>query len=211
MSSIAIAQRQGAETIDVSGLPDHAFGSRSILWWATVGIIAIELTVFAATIAAYFYLQGNEETWPPAGIPLPGLFWPTVNTAILLVSLFPNQKAKKAAEEKDLKKIRIWMVIADLFAIAFVVVRGFEYAHLGGTWDLNAYESVTWTLLSLHTFHLVTDLLDSIVLTVMMFTHHGEEPRRMVDVSENAFYWYFVVIVWIPIYLVLYWSPRWLS
>jgi heme/copper-type cytochrome/quinol oxidase subunit 3 len=205
----AVAARSD-NTLDVSGLPDYAFGSRSILWWATLGIIAIELTLFVICIAAYFYLQGNETQWPPAGIPMPGLFWPTLNTAILLASCLPNHKLKKAAENLDLRGIRIWIVVADLFAVAFVVVRGFEYSVLGGSWDLNAYTSVTWTLLSLHTFHLVTDLADTLVLTVMMFTRHGEKPKRMVDVSENAFYWYFVVLVWIPIYLVLYWSPRWL-
>jgi heme/copper-type cytochrome/quinol oxidase subunit 3 len=43
-----------------------------------------------------------------------------------------------------------------------------------------------------------------------MFTRHGTKPRRFVDVAENSFYWNFVVLTWIPIYLVLYWSPRWL-
>jgi hypothetical protein len=46
------------------------------------------------------------------------------------------------------------------------------------------------------------------VLTAMMFTRHGYESKRFVDVSENCFYWYFVVLSWIPIYAVLYWSPR---
>jgi cytochrome c oxidase subunit III len=199
-----------AQTIDVSHLPDHAYGSRSVLWWATLGIITAESVVFVLTIAAYFYLQGNETEWPPAGTPLPGLFWPTVNTVILLASLYPNQKAKKAAEDQDLRKIRIWIVIADLFAVAFTVVRVFEYSALNVSWDQNAYGSIVWTLLTFHTLHLGTDLLDSFVLGVLMFTHHGEKPKRMVDVSENAFYWYFVVLAWIPVYLVLYWSPRWL-
>jgi cytochrome c oxidase subunit 3 len=198
------------QTIDVSGLPDHAFGSRSILWWATLGIIAIEATLFVAAIAAYYYLRGNEDAWPPAGVAPPGLFWPTLNTAVLLVSCIPNHFLKKAAENKDLRKIRIWIIVADLFAVAFTVLRGYEYTGLGGSWDLNAYTSITWTLLSLHTFHIVTDLLDTLVLTAMMFTHHGEQPKRMVDVAENCFYWYFVVLAWIPIYFVLYWSPRWL-
>jgi cytochrome c oxidase subunit III len=199
-----------ARTIDVSELPDYAFGSRSVLWWATLLLIAIESTVFVLTIATYFYLQGNETEWPPAGTPEPKLFWPTVNTFILLASLFPNQMAKKAAENKDLPKIRLWMIVADLFALAFVVVRVFEFRDLQISWDSNAYASVTWTLLGFHTLHLVTDYFDSIVLTVLMFTHHGKKPKRMVDVSENAFYWYFVVLCWIPIYLVLYWSRRWL-
>lgn len=197
------------QTIDVSALPNHAFGSRSIMWWATMGIIAIEATVFAATIGAYFYLQGNEETWPPADTALPGLFWPTVNVAILLVSLVPNEIVKRAAEDLNIRKVRLWMVIADLFALAFIAVRGIEYLHLNVSWDSNAYGSITWTLLSFHTVHLVTDFADTAVLTVLMFTRKGEnDPRRYVDVAENAFYWYFVVLSWLPIYAVLYWAPR---
>jgi cytochrome c oxidase subunit 3 len=195
-------------TIDVSHLPDHAFGSRSIMWWSTMSIIAIEATVFVLAIAGYFYLQGNEDAWPPADTALPGYFWGTVNVAILLVSCIPNALVKKAAEDMDVPGVRRWMVVADLFAIAFVIVRVFEYAHLNVSWDSNAYGSSTWTLLSLHTIHLVTDLLDSLVLTVLMFTRHCRDPRRLVDVSENAFYWYFVVFSWLPIYTVLYWAPR---
>ena len=195
-------------TVDVGGLPDHAFGSRSIMWWGMVLVIAIEATVFVVAIASYFYLQGNEAAWPPPDTPLPGLFWPTVNVAILLVSLIPNQIIKSAAENMNLRRVRIWLPVADLFAIAFVVVRVFEFRTLHVSWDSNAYGSITWTLLGFHTFHLVTDLLDSLVLTALIFTHHGEKPRRMVDTAENAFYWYFVVISWLPIYAVLYWSPR---
>jgi cytochrome c oxidase subunit 3 len=202
------ANVNGHPAIDVSGLPDHGFGSRSIMWWATVGVIAIEATVFVVTIAAYFYLQGTEQAWPPAGTPLPGLFWPTVNVAILLASLVPNQFVKSAAEKMEIRKVQAGMIVADLFAVAFVVVRVFEYTNLHVRWDSNAYGSVTWTLLGFHTFHLVTDLADSIVLTVLMFTRHGRKPTRFVDVAENSFYWYFVVLSWIPIYAVLYWAPR---
>jgi cytochrome c oxidase subunit III len=197
-------------TLDVAELPDHAFGSRSVMWWATVCIILIEATVFVVTIGSYFYLQGNEEAWPPPDTALPGLFWPTVNVFILLVSLVPNQLVKNAAEKMEINKVRLWIVVADLFAIAFVVVRAFEYRELHVSWDSNAYGSITWTLLSFHTFHLVTDLIDSLVLTVLMFTRHVHEPKRFVDAAENAFYWYFVVLSWLPIYAVVYWAPRWL-
>ena len=197
------------QVIDASALPDHAFGSRSIMWWATSLIIAIETTVFAIGVASYFYIQGNEEAWPPPDTPLPSLFWASINVAILLVSLVPNQLVKNAAERQNIRKVRLWMVVSILFAAAFVVVRGFEYTRLNVSWDSNAYGSVTWTLLSLHTVHLVTDLVDTIVLAALMFTRRGSrEPRRFVDVAENSFYWYFVVLTWIPLYAVLYWAPR---
>jgi heme/copper-type cytochrome/quinol oxidase subunit 3 len=195
-------------TLDVRGLPDHAFGSRSPMWWSTMCLITIEAVVFVMTIASYFYLQGNEDSWPPADTLLPGLKWPTVSVIILLVSLVPNQFVKHYAEHLEIGKVRFWIVVADLFALAFCVVRALEFTQLNVSWDSNAYGSITWTLLGFHTVHLITDLVDSLVLTALVFTKHGQEPRRLVDVAENAFYWYFVVLSWIPIYAVLYWAPR---
>ena len=32
--------------------------------------------------------------------------------------------------------------------------------------------------------------------------------RRFSDVSDNAFYWDFVVLSWLPIYFLIYWVPR---
>jgi hypothetical protein len=31
--------------------------------------------------------------------------------------------------------------------------------------------------------------------------------KRFADVSDNAFYWYFVVAAWLPIYYLVYWFP----
>lgn len=196
------------QVIDVAALPNHAFGSRSVMWWATMTIIGIEATVFAVSIASYFYLQGNEETWPPPNVAMPGLRWATLNVFIMLASAIPNEIVKRASEDLNLRRVRVWMIVADLMAAAFVAVRALEFTELHVGWDSNAYGSVTWTLLGLHTIHLVTDLVDSVVLTVLMFTRHGTDPRRFVDVAENCFYWYFVVLSWLPIYAVLYWAPR---
>jgi cytochrome c oxidase subunit 3 len=46
------------------------------------------------------------------------------------------------------------------------------------------------------------------VLTTLMFTG-PIEGKRFSDVSDNAFYWYFVVIAWLPIFAVVYLAPRW--
>jgi cytochrome c oxidase subunit III len=67
---------------------------------------------------------------------------------------------------------------------------------------------VVWFLLGLHTAHLLTDVADTVVLTALMFTRHAMNGRRFNDVSDNAFYWYFVVLSWVPIYFIIYWVPR---
>ena len=45
--------------IDVSALPTHAFGPRSLMWWATMCMIAIEGMAFALAISSYLYLKGG--------------------------------------------------------------------------------------------------------------------------------------------------------
>jgi heme/copper-type cytochrome/quinol oxidase subunit 3 len=193
--------------VDVSRLAPGGFGNRSLMYWGTLGLCIIEGTAFALTIGAYFYLRTRNPQWPPDGIAPPSLLWGTVNTIILIVSGIPNQRAKKAAEKVDLAGVRLWLVVCLLFGIAFNAVRVMEYFTLNVLWNSDAYGSVVWLLLSLHTTHIVTDFLDTCVLTVLMLVGPIEE-KRFVDVEENAVYWYFVVGAWLPIYGVIYWAPR---
>jgi heme/copper-type cytochrome/quinol oxidase subunit 3 len=105
-------------------------------------------------------------------------------------------------------KVRIGLVVMSIVGILPLVVRGFEFSGMNVRWDTDAYGSIVWFVLGLHTTHLITDLGDTIVLAVLMFTRHGENPRRFSDTSDNAFYWDFVVLSWLPLYFVLYWLPR---
>jgi heme/copper-type cytochrome/quinol oxidase subunit 3 len=194
-------------TLDVSALPPGAFGSRALTFWGTLGIVIIEGTAFALAIGAYFFLVTRSPAWPPDGVAPPDLRWGMLNTLILLVSLIPNELTRRAGERVDLSRVRIWMVVCLGFAAAFNLVRAFEFAHLNVAWNRDAYGSIVWLLLGLHTTHIITDFLDSTVLTVLMFKGPVEE-HRFVDVEENAVYWYFVVLTWLPIYGVIYWAPR---
>jgi cytochrome c oxidase subunit I+III len=194
-------------TIDVAGLPDHAFGHRSILWWGTMGLIAIEGTVFVLLIVSSVYLRGRSFEWPPRTIAPPDLLWGTVNTGLLLLSAVPNQLAKMAAERFDLGRTRLWVAACLVVSVAFHWIRVFEFASLNVWWDQTAYGSTVWLLLGLHTFHILTDALDTLVLFILLLVK-PVDACRFVDVSENSFYWYFVVVAWLPIYVVLYLLPR---
>lgn len=192
--------------LDVSGLPSVVFTHRSLMWWGTLAMMAIEGTLFALAIMAYFYLRSHQATWPITSLP-PDLFWGTLNLAVMLASFVPAHLAKRAAEKLELHAVRRWLVISVFFGLVFVIVRVMEFATLNVRWDSSAYGSVVWLLLGLHTVHIVTDWVDTIVLAVLFYTG-PLEGKRYVDVSENAFYWYFVVVTWIPIHLVIYWGAR---
>jgi cytochrome c oxidase subunit I+III len=192
--------------IDVSHLPEYAFGHRNLMWWGGASMMAIEGMMFALLIMSYLYLKGRSPEWPPGHF-APVLFWGTLNTAVLLASVVPNQLAKKAAERLDLQKLRLWLAVAIGFAVAFSVIRIFEFRTLNVWWDSNAYGSIVWTLLGFHTIHVVTDLIDSVALEVLLFTGPLKEPH-FVDAAENSLYWDFVVITWLPVYGFIYLAPR---
>lgn len=192
--------------LDISQLPAYAIGPRGLLWWGMMGMIAIEGTVFAISIGAYFYLRLYVPEWPP-NLPPPDLFYGTLNTLVLFASAVPNQWVWKASERQDLRAVRLGLLSCLAFGIALSAIRAFEFPALNCSWDTNAYGSAVWTLLGLHTFHLVTDVLETAVLTVVMWTRRIE-GRRFSDTSENAVYWYFVVGAWIPVYAVIYIAPR---
>jgi heme/copper-type cytochrome/quinol oxidase subunit 3 len=197
---------EDGRVLDISTLPTFAFGHRSPMWWGTMGLMLIEGTVFALAIMSYFYLRSHASAWPMSRFP-PELIWGNINTAVMLGSLVPNYFAKQAAERLDLRKVRLWMVVCLLFSVAFLGVRVLEFTALNTRWDSDAYGSVVWMLMGLHTTHLVTDAYDSAVLTTLMYTG-PLEGKRFVDVSENAAYWYFVVLSWLPIYAVVYFGAR---
>jgi heme/copper-type cytochrome/quinol oxidase subunit 3 len=202
----APAVRVTGDAIDARELPSYAFSHRSLMWWGTLGMMAIEGTVFAIAVTAYFYLRSRSEVWPPGVLP-PDLRWGTLNVVLLLASAIPNHLAKRGAERLDLRASRRWTWVGVLFGVAFIAVRALEFTTLNCRWDTNAYGSAVWTLLGLHSVHLVTDVADTVVLGVLLITGPFE-GRRFADVSENAMYWYFVVFTWLPIYAVIYLAPR---
>jgi cytochrome c oxidase subunit I+III len=195
-------------TIHVAALPDYAFGHSGLIWWGTVSFIVIEGSMFVMALLAYYFLRTRVTAWPPS-LPNPDVTLGTINTVVLLASIVPNQMAKKAAEHLDLTRVRVLLPICLVFGVVFLIVRAFEFGALGAAWNDNAYASIVWLIMGLHTAHLLTDVVDSIVLTALIFTAHVE-PKRLVDVNENAIYWDFVVLAWIPIYVTVYFAPRWL-
>ena len=196
------------DAIDVEGLPSYGFGHRSLMWWGTAGMCVIEGIAFGFMIVIYFYLRALNPSWPGASAGAsPDLLWGTVNVVLIVLSVIPNMWLDRAAIDQDLRKVRIGLVILSAIGVVLMAVRWLEFLHLNVRGDESAYGSVVWVLLGLHTFNLVTDWGDSLVLTALMIKG-PVEGKRFVDVAENSGYWNFVVATWIPIYAVIYWAPR---
>jgi heme/copper-type cytochrome/quinol oxidase subunit 3 len=193
--------------LDVSGLPTVAFGSREVTWWGQLGLMASEGTLFGLLWVSYLYLRSRSTIWPPDAAP-PELLWGTLNTFLLLVTFLPNKLLKSVSERGDLSKTLALLVVVIIMGIGNVTLRLLEFEHLNCFGNQNAYGSIVWTLLAFHTFHLVTDLLETIVMFAVLAA--APEGKRFNDVSVDVIYWYYIIAMWIPTYLIIYWAPRWL-
>jgi len=191
---------------DFAGLPDHAFDHRVVTWWGTLAFMALEGMGFVLSYGVFLYIMWLNPQWP-VGFPPQPLFWSTVFTAVMVLSLVPNWLVMQRTKAKDNASLRWLLVLMSTISLVLLVIRWFEFTALTLRWDTNVYGSVVWVLLGLHTLHLATEATDNIVMTALYFTGHVPE-KRFTDADENAMYWVFVVVGWLPLYGLIYFAPR---
>ena len=195
--------------LNVSRLPTTVFGHRSHMWWGTLGFMLIEGTTFLVCVASYFYLRLNFTTWPPEHTLRPSVFWPTVHVGLMLVSAVPMGLMDRAARRFDLAGVRRWLLVGCGFAVAFLFLRWQDFLALNVRWDTNAYGSIAWAATGFHGTILVLQVVETLIFTLFMLVGEVEE-KHFTDASDTAFYWYFMVGSWVPLYIMLYCSPRFL-
>ena len=107
---------------DISRLPLHGMGAASMTWWGTLAFMLIEGTGFALAIAVYLYLMSVAATWP-IDAPRPDLLPGTIVTLLLLVSLVPNYLVARWAEQQNLLKVKVGLVVMSMLGIAPLIGR----------------------------------------------------------------------------------------
>ncbi len=191
----------------VGDLPTVTFGSRSLMWWGTLGFMVIEGWTTAIILAAYLYIRQNYETWPPLRTPYPSLLIPTINLALLLLSIIPAVFVARAAKRLDERRLKRWLVVLSVACLIPLVIRWWELWALNTRWDTTAYGSAAWTIVGFHTSLLLLDVIDTLGLTLFYFIK-PMPVKSFSDASDNSFYWYFTVGGWVVIYLIVYVGPR---
>jgi len=193
-------------SLDVSGLPSHAFGHRAPLWWGVLLMVAIEATTMALLLVSYLYLRGNEDAWRPVRLGWPTLEVAIVQMALLLASVLPTMGAVRAARDGRLKATRARLLLATALGAAMLVLRCFEIRLLPFRWDTDARGSVFWMTFGLHTAHVLTGVLENAMMLVLLYRGRVEE-KHFGDVEAGALLWYFSVVEWLPAMALLYFDP----
>lgn len=188
-------------------LPRHTLGPQSVVWWGMLGLVTIEVVVFTGLIAIYFYLKLSNASWPPQGIADPPLLLPTVNTVILILSGVAMAVADHSVRRDRYVHLVIGQAMALMLGILFLILKAIEYGGYDYDWSTHAYGSTTFLMSGLHAAHVISVILKGFVVFAMaargMFT-----PERRLALQVNGLYWQFVVVIWIPLYVTMYITPR---
>ncbi|HWE49419.1 MAG TPA: cytochrome c oxidase subunit 3 [Bryobacteraceae bacterium] len=193
-------------TIDVSALPAGNVSYQHPLWWGQLFLAFTEGSVFCILLGMYLYIRLSVDVWPPPGIQLPHRLLPGAATLLLVFSCAGTWLASEAAKADDRFGV-IWGLLLNLvLAIAAMAVRTVEWWSWNYTWRTTAYGSINWSILFLHTVDVVADLAFTLVL-ILIFILGKHGPKQRIGVHVDSIVWYFLVLIWIPLYTAVYWGP----
>jgi cytochrome c oxidase subunit 3 len=180
--------------------------------------LGTEVLLFAGLFLGYtVYRWLYHETFQVASRHL-DLSLGLLNTIVLITSSFTVAWGLHAVKTNQIKKGATLLLITIGFALVFLVVKYFEYAHkfhegmLPGKWytftgiklpGANIFYAVYFLMTGLHGLHVVVGMTILAVLTgrVLMGKYSSE---HYVPVELGALYWHLVDLIWIFLYPLLY-------
>lgn len=195
-----------ARVLDVSTLPPYDISNKSPLWAGQLVMCMIEGALLVILIATYFYLRLGVDVWPPPGTQIPGTLIPTLALIPLIASCLGSYIASEGAKKNSRREMLFGMGLNLALATAFLILRAITWAGLNFRWNSDAHGSIVWDMLFLHTYDIVADLLMTLTLVVIVAIGRGG-PRQRIGVHVDSVLWYFLVGIWIPMYVVIYWGP----
>jgi heme/copper-type cytochrome/quinol oxidase subunit 3 len=169
--------------------------------------MAVETTTLAICAVSYFYLRKNFQAYPPEGTSLPSLILPTIALVALLASNFLAIMLDRAAKKENFARTKLMLSAATLVGFALFALRIFEFQSLNTSWDTNAYGSIAWAILAFHGSLMLMDVLETGGLA-LVYLFGKPQQKHYVHASENAIYWGFTTLSWVPLYVIVFWGPR---
>jgi heme/copper-type cytochrome/quinol oxidase subunit 3 len=194
--------------IDVSHLPASAVNTRALVWWGNAFMLVIEGSVLALLVATYFYLRFWLPAWPPPGADLPPLAGPTLNLLLLVLSAVPMRGADKAAERGDRRRVQLGLLGGIALGLVFLAGRIVLWRQFTFDYASHAYGSIVFTILGVHTMHVVVCLAEAMVLLAFASSPRKFNDEERLGVITSGLYWNFVIGTWVLLYLLIYIGPR---
>ncbi len=169
--------------------------------------IASEVMLFGGLFSAYVLLRAGVTDWPH-GSTLLNVPLATLNTLVLITSSVTMVMSWASLAMKNFSKYRLYMALTIVLGLAFLVIKGFEYAHKFEHHHFpstNNFYAIYFTLTGLHGLHVLVGILVNLYFWLPGVRLWKRNPEQFLGRIEAAgLYWHFVDLVWIFLFPVLY-------
>jgi heme/copper-type cytochrome/quinol oxidase subunit 3 len=125
----------------------------------------------------------------------------------LVLSAIGSYIASEAAKKNDRTRMMLGLGLNLVLAVVFLVARGFAWSEWNFNWRATAYGSIMWGIMYLHTIDAVADVILTLCLFILVALGYTGIKQR-IGVHVDSVLWYFIVLIWLPAYVVVYWGPR---
>lgn len=198
---------RGADVPGHAGRTDPEFTGaprgQPVGWWGMAWLLVTEAMVVAGSLSAWHVIRAGSGDWPQGGLAPPGLLWPGVATAVLLVSCLPVLWALAAVRRGALPRARAALAASWLMGAAFVAHQAFLLDGLGVTPGDIAYASLFYVIVGVHALHVAVGLVMSAVVQLKAGTGRLG-PDRHLTLKVFALYWSFGGVVGLVLFLALH-------
>jgi heme/copper-type cytochrome/quinol oxidase subunit 3 len=170
------------------------------IWW----FLASEIPVFGGLIASYIVVRLGSSGWAEAASHL-NFNLGLLNTFLLLTSSMTVVMAFAAVEDKEPRRIAMFLGLTVLLGLGFLIVKAFEYTgeiNHGFTPSAGIFWSFYYGMTGLHALHVLAGIIVNLVLWIGALK--GSLAGRSHRVELAGLYWHFVDIVWIFLFPLLY-------
>jgi cytochrome c oxidase subunit 3 len=169
--------------------------------------LASEVMLFGALFSSYILLRIGSSEWPH-GFQELNVPMAAINTIILIASSVTMVMAWASLKMNNFGKFRLYLGSTILLAVAFLVIKYFEYAaHLSkgmGPWH-STFLAIYFTMTGLHALHIIGGIIVNSYLWGPGAKMWKTRPVQFTNRIEIAgLYWHFVDLVWIFLFPMLY-------
>ncbi len=157
------------------------------------------IMTFVCLIVVNFWIRGNSDTWPPAGVEVEKLI-PTLMTLTLIASSFFIRRGTKALKANDLSAFSLNWRNGLLLGGVFAVVMAVEFVAAPGS---GQFLSIYRLMIGFHHIH-------ALVIGYYMFRVYQNAKRGAYTLTDfwpvegGTSLWDFVTVAWALFYVVLY-------
>ncbi len=177
---------------------------RKLAMWVFLGS---EFMFFGAFITAYL-LYINETNGGP-GVELFDIPFTSISSFVLLMSSLTMVLAHHAHTQRDMRRMRLWLMATALQGMVFIAGQVYEFTKFvneGLTITGSPFASSFFVLTGFHGLHVTIGII--MLMGLYGMTLSGKvKPDQDVKTEIVGLYWHFVDIIWVLIFVIVYLIP----